>query len=379
MALKGKIYCWWKYFAERKLRAHYQKHYENELKQFETDKDKKPSRLMKQEMRALKRYWGCYPFQYIRYGMYKASCTLSIEEMKDYIPNFFAYYLFFPKHFKDYGIISDDKEMTYRVLDSGGMNQPVLLLQYKNGLFYDSKKNVLNQDQVQATINESKAKKLFLKPTKGLGGRGILVFSNKSGRFMDEEGHELSFDFINTGFSNKEDYILQEGLEQHEALNKIYPNAVNTFRVMTEMKNGNVKMLFGMLRMGQGGSHLDNASQTGLVCKINVDTGAFDQIIHQGHGRTIDKHPDSNFSFKAYHFPHWPEIKTFVTQIAHKFDAITYVGWDVAYTTSGPALIELNAAPGLEYLQDCHGGVRKAYGIDNPRKFWYNDQFTIKD
>ena len=353
MSLKGKAYFWWKYLGERKLRAHYQNHYKKELKQFETDTDKKPSRVMKKEMRLLKKYWGCYPFQYIRYGMYKASCTLSVEEMKDYIPNYFAYYLFFPKHFHGYGVISEDKEMTYRVLDSSNMNQPVFLLQYKNGLFYNNRKSLIDAEQVQKIVSESQARKLFFKPTKGLGGRGIFVFS-KHEKFIDDDNNEFSVDFIKSTLDEKEDYILQEGLQQHDELNKIYPNAVNTFRVMTEMKNGQVKILYGMLRMGQGGSHLDNASQTGLVCKINVETGEFDDIIHQGHGRTIDKHPNSGFSFQSYSFPYWSEIKTFVEQIAHKFDAITYVGWDVAYTTSGPALIELNAAPGLEYLQDCH-------------------------
>lgn len=378
MNMKSKLYRVWKYMSERQLREHYKKHYTRELAVFENDTDKKARNVIKREMKMLHKFWGCYPYQYIRYGMYKKSCHLSHEQMKDYIPNYFAYYLFFPKYFKDYGIVSEDKELTYRVLDSYKIKQPVLLLQYKNGVFYDGAKNIISPSAVDGIIHGSKAKKLFLKPTHGLGGRGIMIFANKDG-FVDEHNQSLSAAYIAGQLGDSEDYILQEGLQQHNELNKIYPNAVNTFRVMTQVKNGKANIMYSMLRMGQGGSQLDNASQTGLVCKINVETGKFDDMIHVGHGKTIDKHPDTDFSFKEYVFPYWDTIKSFVEKTAQKMEAIPFMGWDIAYSKDGPEVIEMNAGAGLEYLQDCHGGVRQAYGIDNPKRYWYSKTYAIKD
>ncbi len=378
MDFKSKLYRFWKYLSEKQLRKHYEKHYKKELEEFNSYADKKPSGVIKKEMKMLHKYWGCYPYQYIRYGMYKNSCNMTPEEMRNYIPNYFAYYLFFPKYFKDYGIVSEDKELTYRVLDSYQINQPVLLLQYKHGVFYDNRKNVLDNDAVSEIIENTKAKKLFLKPTHGLGGRGIIIF-NKKDDFVDEENNYLTAEFIQDTLGGKEDYILQEGLDQHDELNQIYPNAVNTFRVMTHVVNGKAKVMYSMLRMGQGGSQLDNASQTGLVCRINVDTGKFDDQIHVGHGRVIEKHPDTEFTFKNYSFPYWEDIKKFVEITAQKMEAIPFMGWDIAYSKKGPEVIEMNAGAGLEYLQDCHGGVREAYGIENPKKFWYSNRYAIKD
>jgi hypothetical protein len=378
MNIRSRLYWLWKYLSEKKLREHYRKHYKTEIEYFESYKDKKPSSQMKREMKALQKYWGCYPFQYIRYGFYKKSCTLGMQEMKDYIPNYFAYYLFFPKFFKDYGIITEDKELTHRLLESYQVNQPVLLLQYKNGEFYGQNKEFIDDLTIEKIIDSSTAEKLFLKPTQGLGGKGIIVF-NKKDRFLDKSGNQISSDYIRNNVGENEDYILQEGLKQHDELKKIYPSSINTFRVMTSLEKGKTKILFAMLRMGQGGNQLDNASQQGLVCKINIETGAFDDLGYTGLGKTLHEHPDSKFEFNGYVFPHWQKVRDFVLSTAQKIDSIKYIGWDIAYTSDGPAVIEMNAGAGLEFLQDCHGGVREAYGIDNPRKYWYSDKYAIKD
>jgi len=196
MNLKSKFYWFWKVMSERKLRKHYANLNKREIDYFHKYQDKKPKRQMKREMKILQKYWGCYPFQYIRYYMYKNDCKHSIEKMKDYIPNYFAYYLFFPKFFKSYGIITEDKELTYRVLDSFKINQPRLLLQFKNELFYDENKNIIDDETVNLVIEKSMAKNLFFKPTLGLGGKGIMVFNKEDGLFVDFKNNRLTAAFI---------------------------------------------------------------------------------------------------------------------------------------------------------------------------------------
>lgn len=378
MELRSKFYCFWKVFSERKSREHYKDLYKAEYEYYNSYKEKKPASVMKREMRALQKYWGCYPFQYIRYGMYKNSCDMSLEEMKNYIPNFFAYYLFFPKFCKDYLIVSEDKMLTHQVFKTLGIKQPRLLLQYKNGLFYDRQKNLMTNNQLEELIKSSTAEKLFLKPTMGLGGKGIIVF-NKKERFINEEGDEISAEFILEALDKNENYILQEGIKQHNELNKIYSHSVNTFRVNTKIIDGEPKILFSFLRMGRGGGQLDNASLKGFVCKVDPETGEF---ASQGTSKLftkIDKHPDTDFQFEGYTFPYWDEIKDFVLKAAGKLENIGCIGWDVAYSEDGPMIIEINAGAGLQSLQDNHGGVREAFGIDEPKKYWYNNNFAIKD
>lgn len=378
MSIRGRIFWVWKKLSERKLRKHYSEHYKNEIAHFEQYADKKPKSLMRREMNVLHKYWGCYPFQYIRYGMYKKTCTMSIQEMKDYIPNYFAYYLFFPEFYKNYIVVSDDKELTFRVFDSMDIPQPVTLFQFKNQLFFNTKKDIISDEDVNQLISESSSKALFFKPTLGLGGRGIWVFNKDNGIFKDNENNTLSAELIRQKLTENDNYLMQEGIIQHEEINKIYPKAVNTFRIMTKTEKGKVKILFAMLRMGQGGNQLDNASLSGLVCKINIKTGEFDDLGITGLQKTMTEHPDTKFKFKGYTFPYWNEIVSQISLAAQKVDELGYIGWDLAYSKDGPQIIEVNAGAGLEYLQDAHGGVREAFEITNPKTFWYHDKYFIK-
>lgn len=372
------FYYFWKKLAEKRARKHYRNLYVNEYKFFETNPDKKSSSQMKKEMKVLQKYWGCYPFQYIRYGMYRKSCTMTMEEMKDYIPNYFAYYLFFPKVIKDYLMISEDKELTYQVLNSMGVRQPKLILQYKNGVFYDHQKTVISCSAVDKIILESKAEKLFLKPTGGLGGKGIMVFNNKD-RFVDSEDNILSSKFIQKTLGNKENYIIQEGLVQHEELNKVYPKSVNTIRAYTHVVDGKAKLLFSLFRMGHGGKQIDNASQKGYVCAIDPNTGELSEYAISRLFERAYHHPDTNFIFKGNKIPFWKDIKDFVVNIAMKTEYFGFVGWDIAYTVDGPAVIEINASPGLHSLQESFGGVRVPFGITEPKKYWYSNKYILLD
>ncbi len=378
MGFKNKFYWFWKKLAEKNSRQHYADQYKTYYEYYNSYSDKKPKSQIKHEMKILQKYWGCYPFQYIRYGMYMKSSTLSIEEMKNYIPNFFAFYLFFPKHITEYLMISEDKELTYQVLKAMEVNQPKLVLQYKNGKFYSETKSILTNEEADLLIQQNSAEKLFLKPTKGLGGVGIKVF-NKKEKFVDKDGNILSAEFIKNNLKDSENYLLQEGLIQHEELNKIYPNAVNTMRIYTEVKHGDAKLLFAILRMGDGGRQIDNASQSGFVCAINSETG---ELAPEATSRLFVKathHLDTNFKFEGYKIPFWNEVKDFVIEIAQKTENIGFIGWDIAYTVNGPAVIEINAAPGLHSLQDSFGGARKAFGIKTPKTYWYSNNYIMLD
>jgi hypothetical protein len=50
----------------------------------------------------------------------------------------------------------------------------------------------------------------------------------------------------------------------------------------------------------------------------------------------------------------------------------TYLGWDIALTKEGPLAIETNLGFGLDLYQVSLGGLREAFGIENPKFYWKN-------
>ena len=376
--LKEQFYFVWKKIGERQNRKHYTNHYEAEIKKFNDSTDKKPASQMKRERKALQEYWGCYPFQYIRYDMYRKDCPLTLEEMKRYIPNYFAYYLFFPKFFTSYGILTEDKSLTNSFFNAYHILQPELLFKFAHNRFLDGENNVLSATAIDLLIKTTSAEKIFVKPTFGLGGRGILVFNRTDGQFTNKEQELLSADFIQKNLKD-EHYIAQKGLIQHEEINQIYPKAINTFRIMTKVENGKAEIIYSMMRMGQKGNQIDNASQHGLACAVDKNTGKYAEYGFTGLREQVSIHPDTGFVFGGYQFPHWEEVKSFIVNVAEKFYEVKYLGWDVAFTADGPAIIEINAGAGLEFLQDCYGGVAGGFQVGDPKKWWYSSKYFIKD
>ena len=378
-AVRKRLYYFWKKLSEKQSRKKFERdNNKDDIERFEKCTHKKPAARIRQEMKALQQYWGCFPYQYYRYDFFKKDCTLTIEEMKTYVPHFFIMSLYFPHSYKEYGVLCEDKLMTYATLKAYGVSQPKLLFCYDHNRFFDAANNPLTDIELDAVLQTSSADKLFIKPRFGLGGKGITVFNkNASGKFVNESGVVLDSAFFHKNLSN-EFYIVQEGLVQHEVMNTLYPHSINTFRIMTECINGNVRVLYALVRMGSGGQQIDNASSGGLYIKIDPETGILAEQAFAFNRFTFYKHPDTEFVFKDAPIESWHEAKKFTIEVAKKFREIKYMGWDIAFTIYGPSVIELNNAPGISIIQDCYGGIRDILKI-RPKEWWYQSNYTIKN
>ena len=93
--------------------------------------------------------------------------------------------------------------------------------------------------------------------------------------------------------------VVQECIAQNEQLNKLYPDAVNTFRVITYIWNGKIYHVPLALRIGQGGSFLDNAHAGGMFIGVS-DEGELGNIAFTESGLHFEEHPDTNIKFDAF-------------------------------------------------------------------------------
>lgn len=377
-SLKEYLYYMWKRSSERQSRKKFRKHFEDDFNRFEQSRNQKPPAQIKKEMKMLAHYWGCFPYQYYRYDLYDKACPFSIEEMMDFIPNFFAYNLFFPRSFMEYGILCEHKGITHAVMTGFGIPQPVMLLRFDAGTFYNHRNELISDDEANRIIQSSETKKIVIKPSFGLGGQGVLIYPRDPEKgYIDEEGRNIDAHFFHEQLKSGI-FVVQQGLVQHPDIMKIYPHSVNTFRIITETENGKVKILFSLMRMGRGGKQVDNASAGGLYIKVNKVDGSFHDFAYCHNRIKFSKHPDTGFSFSGAKIAQWDQILVFLSGVALKFREIRYIGWDIALTESGPAVIEINNGPDIEILQDFYNGIRSHFGIV-PEKWWYNSRFTVKE
>ena len=105
------------------------------------------------------------------------------------------------------------------------------------------------------------------------GSKGIYIFhKNESGFYTTRQNVKFEENFL-VKIGEKNDYIIQAGIIQDRELSRIYPNSVNTCRIITENIDGSAHVRCAMLRTGCGQNDVDNVSAGGLCVKIDIASG----------------------------------------------------------------------------------------------------------
>ena len=184
----------------------------------------------------------------------------------------------------------------------------------------------------------------IFKPVNGQMGKGIHV--EKLSGFL-RDGTELRDYCIHNNV------IVEELIVQHDKLNTLYPNAVNTVRIVTMQG----KCIAAALRMGVGDACVDNAHAGGVFAEINIDKGVIDgSALRCGHER-YECHPTTGTGIPGFEIPYWEECRQLCENASKLVPDIYLLGWDIAVTPDGPTVVEVNTTPGLMIIQapNCHG------------------------
>lgn len=192
---------------------------------------------------------------------------------------------------------------------------------------------------------DSKQGILVGKPKAGACGKGII-------KIIKEEYESTEKLYYYLQENNIE--IIEEALIQHEEMNRMHPNSVNTIRTVSVNKNGRVKVICAYFRIGNG-AFVDNFNSGGMVVPVDIETGEikFDAIDKAGN--IYNTHPITGTNIKGFKIPMWEIAKEMVKKAATYVPQVGLVGWDVCITKDGPALVEGNQFPGHDIYQlPCH-------------------------
>lgn len=214
------------------------------------------------------------------------------------------------------------------------LKRPETVVKRMNGIFYDDVLNIISEeDAINACLT---AEDLIFKPSIGSGkGRRIQVYSNGIDNVEKIKGiiGELG-----------ENFIAQRLVRQHEVLEAIHSNSLNTVRVLSMFYKGEVYILSAILRMGVGKSQIDNVSAGGLQCGINED-GSLQKYAYNVKREKYESHPDG-VVFNDVTLPEYSKVIDAVKMEHKKLPYFQIIGWDFAIDKDGePVFIEFNVCP----------------------------------
>lgn len=203
---------------------------------------------------------------------------------------------------------------------------------------------ILNRVPKAKILDFMKKHEVFMaKPISGTCGKGIEKINTKDFANLDEVYNYL----INNGI----DYELESVITQHKEVSKIYPDAINTVRIVTILDESNkAHVICAYFRIGNG-THVDNFNSGGMVAPVDEETGIVSDKAIDKEKNLYDCHPLTKTPIKDFKFPDWDKALKMVRDAAKIIPEMRYIGWDVAFTPKGPVLVEGNEFPGHDIYQ----------------------------
>ena len=273
---------------------------------------------------------------------------------RDMILNFIRYGIGYTDYLKgDYINLSKEEKKTYVTTKSF-----YKLLQYLNNPKYDacmSDKIVFNRifseflgrewiDIRNTTVKDFEAfikdkKTIFAKPPTDFGGHGIQKIQTKDVKDVKSLREELL---------SKKLYLVEDAIIQHKELDKLNPYAVNSFRIVTLVKDGEAHILANALRI-----NVDDGIAIGcqdaymrLDEKGNICSRVIDDVAN-----VYEEHPMAKIKFSSVKIPYVKEAFDMALKAALVVPEVRYVGWDIAFTPNGPVIMEGNEYPSYGLVQ----------------------------
>ena len=205
----------------------------------------------------------------------------------------------------------------------------------------------------------------IVKPVEGWWGKGIRIIRKTDD---DTDIKRLYDECLN------DNTILEERVHACKEIEAFHPSSSHTIRLVT-ISNPNEGVVFGaILRMGTGGSIIDNTHNGGIFASIDVNTGIIETDGLDSNGNTYIEHPDSHIRIKGFQIPHWEKVIETCSKATKVMPKTIFVGWDVVIFDDGRVgLIEGNHAP------DFDGGMQapKKKGVKQKVKSVVMDLYGV--
>ena len=181
---------------------------------------------------------------------------------------------------------------------------------------------------------------VFAKKPLGEGGHGVSKINIKDNKDLKGLYNKL----IKDG-----QYLVEDAIKQCNELNEINPNVVNSFRIVTLYKDGEVYIVNNALRINQDTTDVIGCTND-LYCSLNED-GFIDSNVIDDYGNIYKEHPLTKKAFKDVKIKGVKESFNIVKEAAKIIPQYRYIGWDIAFSEKGPVLVEGNEYPGYGLIQ----------------------------
>jgi Sugar-transfer associated ATP-grasp len=196
-----------------------------------------------------------------------------------------------------------------------------------------------------------------VKSARGGGGQQVFIVRRLDGEF-ELNGRRDVWPAIERRLLSLENYLVSTFVDQAGYARAIFPQAVNTIRILTMHDAEGAFVATAVHRFGTERSlPVDNWSRGGLSARVSLGDGILGPGVafpESGAVAWHDAHPDTASPIRGVAVPGWERIRDGVLALAAQTPFLPYVGWDVVVTDGGFEVLEGNKYSDVNLLQ-VHG------------------------
>jgi len=211
------------------------------------------------------------------------------------------------------------------------------------------------QADLESFLRDPGTYPLFGKPVEGFQSLGTISLR----RYLSEQdvaetasGHFIRVKDLSGSIlaAYADGYIFQELVRSHAAMRRICGEGTGTARLLTINDQGKIRVARACLKIPAARNAADNYWRPGnILASLNLETGEITGAC-SGVGlemKPVVRHPDTGAHLVGEAVPNWPGLIQMAIAGAKVVERVPLIGWDIASTESGPAIVEMNGTPDL--------------------------------
>lgn len=213
---------------------------------------------------------------------------------------------------------------------------PKAFLFCDHGAYYDGGRQPIGKERALELL--SNVGEAVMKPTvDSSSGKNVRIVSMEQG--SDTRSGQTAEQLL-TAYGA--DFTVQERLKPCKELQTLYPNAINTIRVITYRVGDRIGIAPVSLRIGGGGSEVDNIHAGGMSISVSKEGVLAKTAYRLGYGdsfESYDVHPDTKVTFEGYTLPFIPDVLEAAKQLHGRTANIGIISWDFTVDSEGKFVV----------------------------------------
>jgi len=235
---------------------------------------------------------------------------------------------------------------------------PEVLLRNINGSFFDKDYQpvgINNDTEILGLLNGIEM--VIVKPSlESWGGQNVELFFRNENGYFNTCGDALSVKWLRQVF--RDNYLLQNVIQQHEFLSQFNPTSVNTLKMFTYRSpvTNSINTLSHIFRVGAKNAHVDNTGKGGVCIGLN-EGGELNDFAIDKNGKRSYVLNNIDLRVEQLQIPFFDKIKQLAVKIAERNIHHRVLGLDLMIDNENNIrCLEINNfGNGIAEHQQCNG------------------------